>query len=187
MSNPLTLAALILPLGFDTFALSLAFGLAGITARERLRVSLIMTAFEGAMPLIGFFIGAGVGVGLGRIGNGVAVAVLVAVACYMLWPGKGEEREAERAGLLRRTRGLALIGIGLSVSIDELAIGFGIGLLRAPLLLLVALIALQALVAGQLGMRLGSKLGEGVGELAERIGGVLLLVAAGLVLSETLL
>jgi putative Mn2+ efflux pump MntP len=49
----LRLAALILPLALDTFAVSAAIGVAGIDKRQRLRLSLVFAAFEGLMPLVG--------------------------------------------------------------------------------------------------------------------------------------
>jgi putative Mn2+ efflux pump MntP len=59
-------------------------------------------------------------------------------------------------------------------------------LLGLPLLALVVLIAVQAFVAAQVGMRLGSMLAERWRQAAERFAGALLLVAATLVLVERL-
>jgi manganese efflux pump family protein len=74
--------------------------------------------------------------------------------------------------------------LGVGISLDELAVGFGAGLLRLPLLLLVALIAVQAFFAAQLGMRLGSRLAESTREAAGRVAGLLLMAAAVLVIVE---
>jgi putative Mn2+ efflux pump MntP len=46
--------------------------------------------------------------------------------------------------------------LGLSISLDELAIGFSLGLLRLPAAPVIALIALQALIVTQLGLRLAA-------------------------------
>jgi putative Mn2+ efflux pump MntP len=77
-----------------------------------------------------------------------------------------------------RVHGLAVIGLGLSISLDELAIGFTIGLLGLPIVLIVILIGLQAFIAAQLGHRLGARLGERVAEGAEKLAGIAL-VALG--------
>lgn len=53
----LKLVALVIPLGLDTFAISSALGIAGINAKDRLRVSLLFMAFEAGMPLIGLALG----------------------------------------------------------------------------------------------------------------------------------
>ena len=68
--------------------------------------------------------------------------------------------------------------LGLSVSLDELAIGFTMGLLRVPAVLVVALIALQAFLVSQLGFALGAIVGERVREGAERLAGGLLILLA---------
>lgn len=169
------LIALILPLGLDTFAVAAAIGVAGIDARQRLRVSLIFAAFEGAMPLIGFLVGAGVGGAIGSDADYVAGALLVALGGYMLWP-RDEAAELAAASAIARTHGLALLGLGLSVSVDELAIGFSAGLLRISIVIAVVLIVLQAFVAAQLGVRVGARVGEEVRERAERLAGVALII-----------
>jgi manganese efflux pump family protein len=178
----LKIAVFVAPLGLDTFALSLALGVGGIERRGRLRASLMFTAFEGAMPVVGFLIGASVGRAIGTVSTYLAAAALVGAGLYMLWPGRNDEREQARVQLLVRAHGIALLGLGLSISIDELAIGFGVGLLRLPLPVLVGIIVIQAFCAAQLGMRLGSRIGGDVGEWVERLAGLLLLVAAIVVL-----
>jgi manganese efflux pump family protein len=183
----LTVAALILPLAIDTFVLGTALGASGIAKRERLRTSLTLTAFEADMPVVGFLIGAGVGGFVGRWADYFAAAVLAVTGAWMLRPGGDEEEEAEqRVRLLESARGWAIVLLGLSISLDELAIGFGVGLLRLPLLLLVALIAAQAFLAAQLGIRLGSHLAERARQAAGQIAGALLLSAAVLVVIERL-
>ena len=176
----LKLAGLIVPLGLDTFAVAAALGIAGLQKRDRLRVSLLFTAFEVGMPLVGFFGGRLVGNVAGSAADYLAIGILIALGVYMLWP-KRDEGEDERPGLLGRTRGLAAIGLGISISTDELAIGFTIGLLRFSILLILVLIGIQTFVATQLGIRLGARLGERIREGAERLAGVAL-AALGLIL-----
>jgi putative Mn2+ efflux pump MntP len=173
----LTVVVFILPLGLDTLALSTALGSARITRGERLRASLILTGFEAIMPFVGFVVGRGVASGLGSFSDYAASALLVVLGLFMLWPREDRD-EAGKVALLQRARGMAILALGLGVSLDELAIGFGGGLLRLPLAWLAALIAAQAFLMAQVGMHLGSRLGEGTGEWAER-GAGLLLVAAG--------
>lgn len=68
----------------------------------------------------------------------------------------------------------------MSISLDERAIGFSVGLLHLPLAWAIVLIGSQALLAAQLGLRFGARLGERVRERAERAAG-LALVALGIV------
>jgi manganese efflux pump family protein len=176
----LKLVGLIVPLGLDTFAVAAALGIAGLKRQDRLRVSLLFTAFEVGMPLVGFFGGRLVGNVVGNAADYLAILVLIVLGVYMIWP-KHEEGEGERLGLLGRTHGLAAVGLGISISMDELAIGFTIGLLRFSIFLVVILIGLQTFVVTQLGIRLGARAGKRVREGAERLAGVAL-AALGLIL-----
>jgi len=183
-----TTIALILPLAIDTFVLGTALGVAGLAKRERLRTSLLLTAFEAGMPVVGFLVGAGLGSIIGQSADYIAAAVLAVTGAWILWPRRGREEDEERkVRLLESARGWAILVLGLSISLDELAIGFGVGLLRLPLILLVTLIAVQAFLAAQLGMRLGSRIAEKAREAAEKIAGGLLVVAAGFVVVEKVL
>src|SRR5947209_15160869 len=112
------LVGLIVPLGLDTFAVAAALGIAGLRAPDRLRVSALFTAFEMGMPLVGFFGGRLVGGVAGGLADYAAIVILVALGVYMLWPRPEEAEEAEeaRVGLLARTRGLAALGLGVSIS-----------------------------------------------------------------------
>jgi len=178
-------AALILPLSLDTFAVAASLGVAGLTRNERVRLSVLFTIFEGGMPLIGLLAGATLGRLVGGVADYVAIAALVGVGVYML--RSDDEAEARRVALFARARGAALIGLGLSVSLDELAIGFTIGLLRVPLIPVVAFIAIQAFVVSQLGFALGGRIGERWRENAERLAGVVLIALAALLLASKLL
>jgi manganese efflux pump family protein len=176
----LKLIGLIVPLGLDTFAVAAALGIAGLKRQDRLRVSLLFTAFEVGMPLVGFFGGRLVGDVAGNAADYLAILVLIVLGVYMVWP-KSEEKEDKRQGLLGRTHGLAAVGLGISISLDELAIGFTIGLLRFSIFLVVVLIGVQTFVVTQLGIRLGTRVGERVREGAERLAGVAL-TGLGLIL-----
>ena len=178
---------MVLPLAIDTFVLGAALGAAGIEKSRRLRTSLILSVFETGMPVVGFLAGAAIGAAAGRWSAYFATAVLAATGAWMLWPRGAGEDEESRVQLLETARGWAIVLLGLSISVDELAIGFGVGLLGLPLVALVVLIAVQAFLAAQLGMRLGSRLAEGAKQSAERIAGALLVMAAVLVLAEKLL
>jgi manganese efflux pump family protein len=168
---PFKLIALVLPLSLDTFAVSAALGVAGLPARERWRLSLILAGFEAVMPIVGVIGGALVGRALGDLADYLAAAVLVFAGGLML---RGDDSDDET--LARRMRGVAMIGVGVSVSVDELAIGLVIGLLGLPVVLVALLIGTQALLASQLGIRIGARLGDELRERAEQVAGTLLVL-----------
>jgi manganese efflux pump family protein len=174
------LLAFVLPLGLDSFAISAALGTQRPSRAQRWRISALFIAFEAGMPLVGLALGAPLAHLIGDSAEYVAAAALVAVGIWMLFFGD-DEREEELAGRLLSTRGLAAIALGLSISLDELAIGFTLGLARLPVVPVIAAIAAQALLASQVGLILGVRIGEKWRERAERLAAVML-TALGVVL-----
>jgi putative Mn2+ efflux pump MntP len=173
----LRLLALLLPLSLDTFAVAAALAAAGLPSSQRLRVSLVLTGFEAAMPLVGIGAGEAIGRAVGSLADYLAGAALLALGSYLLL--LAHDDDAGTAARLARAHGLAVIGLGVSISLDELAIGFSAGLLHLPLAWAIVLIAAQALLAAQLGLRFGARLGEQICERAEWIAG-LALIALGI-------
>jgi putative Mn2+ efflux pump MntP len=171
-------AGLLLPLALDTFAIAAALGVAGLAGRDRLRVSLVFTAFEAGMPILGILIGRAAGGFLGAWAGYAGIAFLLVAGVLLLRPGKDESDEAQRLKLLAHARGVAIIDLGLSISIDELTVGLSAGLLGLSILLTVTWIAVQAFVATQVGLRVGARLGEEVRARAEWVAGAMLILVA---------
>ena len=125
-------------------------------------------------------VGAALGSVLGAVGDYVAIAALAGLGVYLLVAG--EDQEEARIKRFAAATGPASIVVGLSVSLDELAIGFALGLTGVPVVPALVLIAVQAFVAAQLGFALGRRLGTTVREGAERLAAIALLGVAGLLL-----
>jgi manganese efflux pump family protein len=178
------IVALVLPLGLDTFAVAAALGASGVAPSERRRVSLLFTVFETGMPLIGVALGAPLGRAIGSAADYVAVAVLISFGAYTLLRDEGDEEARIRRW--RQARGPSAILLGISISLDELAIGFTLGLLRVPVIAVIALIAVQTFIVTQLGLRLGTRLSERFREGAERLAGVALIALGAFLLAEQL-
>ncbi len=168
----LKLVALIVLLGLDTFAVSAALGLAGLAGRDRARIPIVFALFEAGMPLLGLGLGAPLGHAIGGGADYLAVAVLIVFGLFIL-VGSDAGQEERVAGLAR-AGGAGLLLLGVSISLDELAVGFTLGLLNAPVVPAIAAIAVQAFVVSQLGLRLGARLSERFREGAERLAGIAL-------------
>ncbi len=179
------LVALVVPLGLDTFAVAAALGMLGTTRASRLRVSALFTFFEATMPLVGLALGAPLGQAIGKAADYVAIGVLLAFGLYTLLGS--DQREERTLARFAEVRGPGALLLGLSISLDELAIGFTLGLLRLPVALVIVLIAVQAFLATQLGLRLGSRLSDRLRELAERLAGLALTTLALVLLAQKLL
>jgi putative Mn2+ efflux pump MntP len=101
VTNILLLAALILPLALDTFAVGAALGIVGIPTQRRMRTSLILAGFEAGMPIAGFLIGGAVGHVIGAFAGWTAIACLLIAGALMLRPGD-ERVFCERSKRIRR-------------------------------------------------------------------------------------
>jgi manganese efflux pump family protein len=169
--------ALVLPLALETFAVSAALAVGGPRTR-RVPMWVLFAASEAGMPLIGLAIGRPLGA-IGNAADYVAVVVVLALAVHMLRESEGEGEHSWDA--LLDHGAIATVVLFVSASLDELAIGFTLGLLRLPILPVIAVTAVQAFVIAWLGTRLGERIGERAREGAERLGGIALaLLAIGL-------
>lgn len=178
------LLAFVLPLGLDSFAVAAAIGAAGAPGwRARLRISLIFMIFEAGMPLIGLAAGGGLARFIGVAADYVAAAAVIALGGWMLIHGADDEDD-EAAARLAAATGPAVIALGLSISLDELAIGFSLGLARLPVAPVIAAIAIQAVVASQLGLALGKVISERFRQHAEQVAGLALIALGGYLIAE---
>jgi manganese efflux pump family protein len=181
----LRLLAFVLPLGADSFALAAALGAAGLTsAAERLRISVIFVAFEAGMPLIGLAAGGGLARVVGSVADYVAAAAVIGLGIFMLVHGDDDSAEQQKAGRLGSTHGWAILALGFSISLDELAIGFSLGLVRLPVIPVIIAIAVVALLASQVGLALGSRISERFREQAEKFAAIALILLGAYLVAE---
>jgi putative Mn2+ efflux pump MntP len=181
----LKLLAFVLPLGLDSFAVAAAVGAMRVTTVwQRLRISLVFVVFEGGMPLIGLGLGAALARGIGQVAGYLAGAAVIAIGAWMLLAE--DEDEQDKASRLATSRGLALIALGVSISLDELAIGFTVGLAHLPVTAVIVAIALEAFIAAQLGLAIGARIGERWRERAEQVAGIALILLGAYLITEQL-
>ena len=178
-AETLKVAALVVPLGLDTFGVAVALGIAGLPREHRLRVSLLFASFEAAMPVIGVALGAPLGRAIGSVADYFAAVLIVSLGVYMLLVQSDEE---DRLLSLTQRGVLGAAALGVSISLDELAIGFSAGLLRLPVPAMVIAIAAQAFIVTQIGLRLGGRAGDAMREATEKLAGAALIALGAILL-----
>lgn len=179
------LLAFVLPLGLDSFAVAAAIGAAGVAGwRARVRISLIFVIFEAGMPLIGVAAGGGLARVIGPVADYVAAAAVIGLGGWMVLSAGHDDEEDETGVRLARATGLTAIALGLSISLDELAIGFSLGLASLSLAPVILAIAIQAVVASQLGLALGRLISSRFREHAEQVAGIALIALGGYLIAE---
>ena len=165
--------------GASNFAASVAIGVAGVSARIRLRVGLVFGLFEAGMPLVGLALGAQAASTLGAAGRWLGAALLVGVGLYGLFGPARDE-----SGLITAASGRRLVLGGLILSLDNLVVGFALGSTHTSVLFGALVIGVVSVALSLIGLELGARIGNRAGERGERLAGLMLIsvgvaIAAG--------
>lgn len=182
----IAIAIIFFSLGLDTLAVSLGLGLSGLPRSRWARVGLTFALCEGLMPVVGLLVGQRLGMLFGEIAGYIAAGILIVIGGLeireaILDDDDDDDDEPVTTGDTQRP----LVLVGLSVSLDELAVGFALGVLHVPLGPALAYIAVQAFALTFVGLMIGRRLGRRFGERAELAAGlVLALLGIALVVSE---
>lgn len=192
MFEPYTTIVLVaIVLGLDAFSLSMGMGLKGVTRSFELKFASTVGVLHVLMPLIGLSLGVAVGRFLGVWAARVGAAILAYIALDLLIKGYRQIKPrafkfSERQAILSSAEGeertasdwWSILVLAVSVSIDALTVGFGLGTLRVPIFLTVIIMGATAAsmtIAGFIGGRIFSRL---VGSYAQIAGGIILLALA---------
>lgn len=147
------LIALGLVIGSNNLAAALALGAMDENV-PRTRIVLVFGAFEFAIPLVGVGLGAVVAreleANVGWIGS-ILLALLGGWTAARGLFRRVNDKKLERR--LTRLSGIVLLAMGLSV--DNLLVGFSLGLVESSPLVIASTIAVFSMVFTWLGLRLG--------------------------------
>jgi putative Mn2+ efflux pump MntP len=137
------------------------------------------------MPVLGWLAGDRL-IGLIRdVDHWVAFGLLALVGGRMIYEAF-EMSEGEKASRPDRTRGRRMIVLALATSIDALAVGLSLGVVRAGILYPAAVIGATSFVLTMAGARLGPIVGRLAGRWAELLGGLILIGIGAKILVEHL-
>ncbi len=141
-------------IGANNFSAALSLGALGQVSR-RVRIVGVFGAFEFVVPLIGASIGQALALTLAGVARWIGAALLLAVGAFTIVAGARQQDKDERvARLVTSWRGLVVLASGLSV--DNLAVGFGLGLGRVEPLALASTIAVSSMAFTWVGIGLGN-------------------------------
>ena len=180
------IVAISVALAMDAFAVAIASGvrLKRVSFRQFFRLAWHFGVFQALMPIIGWTAGLTVRDTVERFGHWVAFGLLTYVGVNMIREAFKLEKDARRHK--DPTRGLTLVILSVATSIDALAVGLTISMLKVSIWTPALIIGVVAGIFTILGLYLGKSVGsaERLSPIAEVLGGVVLLGIAVKILIE---
>jgi putative Mn2+ efflux pump MntP len=174
----LTIIAVALGLSFDTFAVSLSFGVVQnrVLFRQAVRVAIVLAIFQAGLLVIGFYLGSFVSEIIKAADHWIALALLSFLGIRMIIEGIKRKKEEEARDY---SKPLTLLTIAVGTSIDAFAVGISFALLDIKIWSSAIIIGIVTFLASMFAIRIGKSAGEKLGKRVEIIGG-LILIAIGI-------
>jgi len=165
-------------LAMDAMAVSLGIGTTAYAHGPRpvFRLSFHFGLFQFFMPILGWLGGIRIQQSISSIDHWIAFALLAFVGARMIRSGLDGARESHTGD---PSRGVMLVLLSVATSIDALAVGLSLAMLRVNILYPSIVIGVVTGSLSLLGLRVGGRLGHAFGKRIEVLGG-LILIAIGL-------
>lgn len=163
-------------LAMDCFAITigLACGVRGLTMKQAVRMAAYFGGFQFVMPIAGWLAGDRLLGIIRHFDHWVAFGLLALIGGRMIWESV-ETSDEEKACRPDQTRGKKVLLLALATSIDALAVGLSLGVVRTSILYPAAIIGVTSFVLTVAGAKLGPVVGRIVGKRAELVGGIILI------------
>jgi manganese efflux pump family protein len=173
-----TIFAIALGLSFDTFAVSLSYGViqSKIFFRQAVGIAIVFAFFQGGLTIAGYFLGSIISESAKAADHWIALALLSFLGLKMIIEGfkRNPDKESEDY-----SKPLLIITIAIGTSIDAFAIGISFAFLDVKIWISGVLIGLVTFLASMIAIRIGKSAGARLGNKVEIVGGMIL-IAIGL-------
>lgn len=179
----LQLVILAIGVAMDAFAVSIC---KGITLKKDLNKSALIVgswfgAFQGIMPLIGFFIMGAISKYIEGIKEIIIFVLLLYIGITMILEAKKEDKLDDSLTFMN------MFVLSIATSLDALSVGMSLSLLNINILICVMIIAFITFMFSFLGVKIGNKFGNKYKAKAEIVGGIVLILIGVKVILQYLL
>jgi len=169
----ITIVAVAIGLSFDTFAVSISYGVirSRILFRQAVRIALILAVFQAGLLVTGYFLGSVVSEIIKAADHWIALALLSFLGIRMIVEGIKRKEEDEMRDY---TKTSTLLAVAVGTSIDAFAVGISFALLDMMIWISGIIIGAVTFLASMTAIRIGKSAGERLGQKVEIIGGIIL-------------
>lgn len=163
-----------LALSADAFAVSIAAGICSKDVRvsDKLKMSAFFGIFQGLMPVIGWFAGFLFLAYMKTFDHWIAMGLLSFIGIKMMI----ESRKPEDCKTINYFAYGTLLLMAIATSIDALAAGLSILILDVEIYLPALFIASITFIVSLIGVNIGKRAGRKLGQSAELVGGIVLIL-----------
>ena len=160
-------------LAMDAFAVSLSVGTRPLTSfRDILRLSFHFGVFQGLMTFLGWLGGSVVAALVANIDHWLIFALLGWVGGRMIYSGLSNKEDTHSGN---PARGGMMVALSVATSLDALAVGFSLAMLKGSIIFSSLIIAGVTFVIALAGGLAGNRLGARFGIWMEVVGGIVLI------------
>jgi putative Mn2+ efflux pump MntP len=173
-----TILVIAIGLSFDTFAVSLSYGVvrSRILFRQASRIAIVLAVFQGGLTVAGYFLGSIVSDVLKATDHWIALGLFSFLGIKMIIEGLKKTKNEKTKDF---SSTIVLLTIALVTSIDAFAVGISFALLDVKIWKAGGVISAVTFLTSMTAIRIGKSAGVRLGNKVEIIGG-LLLIAIGL-------
>lgn len=172
-------------LAMDCFAVSVSSGviLPKVKIKLALRLAFFFGLFQGAMALLGWFLGAFIKDFFSAIDHWIAFTILLIIGLKMIVEAL-KEKPGTRSFNINKM--FVVLALSVATSIDALIVGTSFGMLTINIWKVVGIIAVVTFIISLIGVFAGKKYGCYCGNKGEIIGGIILILIGLKILLEHL-
>lgn len=179
--NLIEIVFIAIGLAMDAFAVSLSAGSLPSIKNKRaiFRLSFHFGLFQFGMPVIGWFLGKTVVDYIGAFDHWFAFIILGYIGYKMIKEAFADKDDSEKSD---PSKGMNLVMLAIATSIDALAVGFSLAMLKINIFYPAFIIGIITAALSILAIKLGGKIGERFGKNMEIIGGIILILIGSKIL-----
>ncbi len=169
-----TITAIALGLSFDTFAVSLSYGVIQnkILFRQAIKIAMVFAIIQAALTVIGYYLGSMVSDLVKAADHWIALVLLSFLGMKMIIEGLKRTDKKEPKDY---SKPLILLTAAVGTSIDAFAVGVSFAFLNFRIWFSGIVIGAVTFIASMTAIRIGKSAGEKLGGNVEIIGGLILI------------